>query len=225
VQSRPWAVAAQRPQGSPASAEARLDEGLAALGVALPDGARARLLDYAALLLKWNRVYNLTAIREPEQAVTHHLLDALSVLSHLDGIARLADVGSGGGLPGIPLAIARPALAVTSIEAVGKKAGFQQQARIELGLANFEVINARVENVHADTPFDAVISRAFSELADFVALTRHLLRPGGRLLAMKGVYPRDELARLPAGVRVVAAPALTVPGLAAHRHLIILEPD
>lgn len=207
------------------SPEAILDEGLAALGVTLPAGARERLLDYAALLLKWNRVYNLTAIRDPEQAVTHHLLDALSVLPHLDGITRLADVGSGGGLPGIPLAIVRPTLAVTSIEAVGKKASFQQQARIELDLANFQVVSERVESVRVDTPFDAVISRAFSELVDFVALTRHLLRPGGRLLAMKGVYPRDELERLPAGVRVVAAPALTVPGLAAHRHLIILEFD
>ncbi|HRP98408.1 MAG TPA: 16S rRNA (guanine(527)-N(7))-methyltransferase RsmG [Rhodocyclaceae bacterium] len=207
------------------SAEVILDEGLAALGVILPAGARTRLLDYAALLLKWNRVYNLTAIRDPDQAVTHHLLDALAVLPHLDGLMRLADVGSGGGLPGIPLAIARPALAVSSIEAVGKKASFQQQARIELDLANFEVVNERVENVRVDVPFDAVISRAFSELADFVALTRHLLRPGGRFLAMKGVYPRDELERLPAGVRVVAAPALAVPGLAAQRHLIILELD
>lgn len=207
------------------STEAILDAGLAALGVALPTDARARLLDYAALLLKWNRVYNLTAIRDPEQAVTHHLLDALAVLPHLDGITRLADVGSGGGLPGIPLAIARPALAVTSIEAVGKKASFQQQARIELDLANFAVINERVENVRVERPFDAVISRAFSELADFVALTRHLLHPGAHLLAMKGVYPQAELERLPAGVRIVAAPALTVPGLAAQRHLIILELD
>lgn len=207
------------------SQAAILDEGLAALGVTLPAGARERLLGYAALLLKWNRVYNLTAIRDPGQAVTHHLLDALSVLPHLGAIARLADVGSGGGLPGIPLALARPDLAVTSVEAVGKKASFQQQARIELGLANFEVVCARVENVRVELPFDAVISRAFSELADFVALTRHLLRPGGRLMAMKGVYPRDELERLPAGVRVAAAPALAVPGLAAQRHLIILELD
>jgi 16S rRNA (guanine527-N7)-methyltransferase len=202
---------------------ALLDEGLAALGVSLPEAARQRLLAYAALLLKWNRVYNLTAIRDPEQAITHHLLDALAALTYLEGVGRLADVGSGGGLPGIPLAIACPALAVTSIETAGKKASFQQQARIELGLTNFSVVNERVENVRPAVPFDAVISRAFSDLSDFVALTSHLLAPGGRWLAMKGVYPQAELDRLPATVRLVAAPSLRVPGLAAQRHMIILE--
>jgi 16S rRNA (guanine527-N7)-methyltransferase len=205
----------------------QLDNGLAALGVSLSEQARARLLAFAALLAKWNRVYNLTSIRDAQQVVTHHLLDSLAVLPHLGGIARLADVGSGGGLPGIPLAIAagecRPDLAVTSIETVHKKAAFQQQAKIELGLANFTVINERVENVRPEPPFEAVISRAFSELADFAGLTAHLLAPGGRLLAMKGVYPREEIARLPASFRVVEARPLTVPGLGAERHLIILE--
>ena len=203
-----------------------LDAGLAGLGLDLPAEARQRLLDYAALLAKWNRVYNLTAIREPEQVLTHHLLDSLAVLAHVDdGITTLADAGSGGGLPGIVLAIARPQLAVTSIEAVSKKASFQQQARIELGLTQFSVLNQRVEQVRVDAGFDAVISRAFTELADFARLTRHLLRPGGRLLAMKGVRPDAELARLPADVRVVDIRPLQVPGLGAERHLVILETD
>lgn len=201
------------------------DRELAALAPELPAALRARLAAYAALLVKWNKIYNLTAIRDPRQVVTHHLLDSLAVLPFVDGVATLADVGSGGGLPGIPLALARPELAVTSIETVNKKASFQQQAKIELGLANFTVVNARVEDVRPEQPFDAVISRAFSELADFVTLTAHLLRPGGRFLAMKGVYPEGEIARLPAGFRVVESHPLTVPGVDAERHLIILERD
>ena len=206
---------------------AKLEQGLAALGLDLSPQTQARLLAFAALLQKWNKVYNLTSIRDAEQIVTHHLLDSLAVLPHLDGIATLADIGSGGGLPGIPLAIAaperNPGLTVTSIETVNKKASFQQQAKIEFALANFHVLNERVENVRPAAPFDAVISRAFSELADFVGLTAHLLRPEGHFLAMKGVYPRDEIARLPAAFRVVDARVLTVPGLDAERHLLILE--
>lgn len=201
---------------------ALLDSGLAALGLELPDSARVQLMDYAALLLKWNRVYNLTAIRDPAQALTHHLLDSLAVVPHLRDIATLADVGSGGGLPGIPLAIACPALSVTSIETVGKKASFQQQARIELGLENFTVVSERVENVRPSAPFDAVISRAFSSLADFVALTGHLLGDGGRFYAMKGVYPADEMTALPQGVRLLEHIPLDVPGLDAERNLLIL---
>ncbi len=204
-----------------------LDQGLHGMGIALSAETRARLMAYVGLLAKWNRVYNLTSIRNADEMVTHHLLDSLAVLPHLEGIARLADVGSGGGLPGIPLAIAAaerfPVLAVTSIETVGKKASFQQQAKIELGLANFTVVNERVEKVRAEPPFDAIISRAFSELSDFVGLTAHLLAPGGRFLAMKGVYPHDEIARLPAGFAVAQSFPLEVPGLGAERHLIILE--
>jgi 16S rRNA (guanine527-N7)-methyltransferase len=208
---------------------AALERGLAALGLALPPPAQTRLLAFAALLAKWNKVYNLTSIRAADQVLTHHLLDSLAVWPHLAGIATLADVGSGGGLPGIPLAIAAAGagreLAVSSIETVNKKASFQQQAKIELGLANFTVVNARVEDVRPAAPFDAVISRAFSELSDFAGLTAHLVRPGGRFLAMKGVYPHDEIARLPAAFRVVEAVPLAVPGLGAERHLIILERD
>ena len=200
-----------------------LERGLGALGLDLPEAARARLLAYAALLLKWNKVYNLTAIRDPAEIVTHHLLDSLAVLPHLAGVRTLADVGSGGGLPGIPLAIARPALAVTSIETVSKKASFQQQARIELGLANFTPLCARVEQVRPEAPFDGVISRAFSDLADFVRLTGHLIAPEGRLYAMKGVYPEAEIAALPAGWGVDTSIELQVPELPAERHLIVLK--
>lgn len=202
-----------------------LDQGLMVLGLDLPGAARERLLAYSALLLKWNRVYNLTAIRDPEQAVTHHLLDSLAVLPYLAGVRTLADVGSGGGLPGIPLAIARPDLEVTSIEAVGKKASFQQQARIELGLTNLAVLNERVENVRVDDPFDVVISRAFTDLSEFAALTRHLLKPSGRFFAMKGVYPQAELEGLGGDIRPSAAHRLSVPGLDAERHLIILTAE
>ncbi|MFA7605582.1 MAG: 16S rRNA (guanine(527)-N(7))-methyltransferase RsmG [Rhodocyclaceae bacterium] len=204
---------------------ALLDEGLQGLGLVLPSAARDRLLAYAGLLLKWNRVYNLTAIRDPQQAITHHLLDSLAVVPHLQGVTRLLDVGSGGGLPGIPLAICLPALQVHSVETVGKKASFQQQARIELGLDNFSVSAARVENLPAEPGFDGVISRAFSSLEDFTRLTRHLLVPGGRWFAMKGLYPADELAALPPDVRLLERIRLTVPGLEAERNLLILGSD
>lgn len=200
-----------------------LQRGLTALGLVLPAAAQARLLAFADLLIKWNRTYNLTAIRDPRQVITHHLLDSLAVLPHLGGVQTLADVGSGGGLPGIPLAIARPELAVTSIETVSKKASFQQQARIELGLANFQPLCARVEKVQPEKPFDAVISRAFSELADFVRLTAHLVGPQGRLYAMKGVYPEAEIAALPAAWAVERSVPLQVPELDAERHLIVLQ--
>jgi len=202
-----------------------LYDGIAALELPLPDAVCERLLAYAALLLKWNRVYNLTAIRAPQQVITHHLLDSLAVLPYLSDVATLADIGSGGGLPGIPLALANPALAVTSVESVGKKAGFQQQARIELALTNFAVMQDRVENVRPAALFDAVISRAFSELDDFVTLTRHLLRPRGRFIAMKGIYPHEEIERLPAGLAVVGVETLTIPGMDAERHLIFLESE
>ncbi|MBT0962122.1 16S rRNA (guanine(527)-N(7))-methyltransferase RsmG [Denitromonas iodatirespirans] len=205
------------------SDRASLERGLAAMGIDLPESAHDKLVAYAALLAKWNKVYNLTAIRDPGQMMSHHLFDALSVLPHLAGVTQLADVGSGGGLPGIPLAIARPDMSVTSIETVNKKATFQQQAKIELKLANFEPVCARVEEVRCESGFDGIISRAFSELADFIRLTAHLLAPGGRFYAMKGVYPHEEIERLPDGFVVVEAIELVVPALDAHRHLIIIE--
>lgn len=206
-----------------------LDDGLAALaaaGITLPAHAAERLAAFLALLAKWNRTYNLTAIRDPEQMVTHHALDALAVLAQLprdDGL-RLLDIGSGGGVPGLPLAIARPSWRCVLIDASQKKAAFLQQAAIELALPNVEAVNARIEDYTPGARFDVVISRAFSDLATFARAGLRLLAPGGRLYAMKGAYPSGEIAAVPASVRTVAAPALAVPGLAAQRHLVVMEP-
>jgi 16S rRNA (guanine527-N7)-methyltransferase len=205
-----------------------LDEGLAMLsaaGIELPAHARGKLAAFLALLAKWNRTYNLTAIREPEQMVTHHVLDSLAVLPHLprdDGL-RLLDVGSGGGMPGLPLAIARPSWRCVLIDASQKKGAFLQQAAIELGLGNVETVTARIEDYAFAAPFDIVISRAFSDLATFARAGQRLRTAHGRLYAMKGAYPEGEIAALPASVRVVAAPGLAVPGLDAQRHLVVME--
>jgi len=204
------------------TAEQQLAAGAAALGLTLPEGAEAKLLAYLALLDKWNRVYNLTAVRDTERMVSHHLLDSLAAAPFFPGETVL-DVGSGGGLPGIPLAIARPDLRVTLIDSIAKKTAFLLQAKAELGLKNLHVITGRAEDFRPETGFDVVTSRAFSDLKEFVTLTRHLLKPGGRWLAMKGLYPHEEIAVLPAGVKVSADHALVVPGLQASRHLIVLE--
>lgn len=201
----------------------RLHAGIVTLGLTLPPAAEEKLLAYLALLDKWNRVYNLTAVRDPEQMVVQHLLDTLAVLPWLCDYSRLADVGSGGGLPGIPLAIARPGMVVTLIETNQKKASFLQQARIELGLDNVHVHCGRVEDFQPATRFSAVISRAFSDLALFVQLAGHLVAEGAPLLAMKGLLPEDEIAVLPAGWQAVRCETLAVPDLAAHRHLIVLK--
>jgi 16S rRNA (guanine527-N7)-methyltransferase len=195
-----------------------LHDGIQGLGLTLPGEAQDKLQAYLALLAKWNRVYNLTAIRDPGQMVTHHLLDSLAVVPHLGNVKTLADVGSGGGLPGLILAICRPDIQIASVEASQKKAAFQQQVKTELGLANVSVHCARIEAITGR--YDAVISRAFAELADFVRLAGRLSQ---RLLAMKGVYPRAEMERLPAGWSVTESVRLIVPGLDAERHLIVLE--
>ena len=205
------------------SVESQLRAGIAALGLALPDGAEARLLAYLALLDKWNRVYNLTAVRDAGRMVSHHLLDSLATVPHFRG-GTVLDVGSGGGLPGIPLAIARPDLRVTLIDSIAKKTAFLLQAKAELGLANLSVVTSRVEDYRPEAGFDVITSRAFSDLKEFVVLTRHLLAPGGHWVAMKGLYPNEEIAGLPADVRVSADHSLVVPGLEASRHLIVLEP-
>lgn len=227
---------------------AQLVAGIAALGLALPEGGEEKLLAYLALLEKWNRVYNLTAIRDPGKMVSHHLLDSLAAVAVCDAVLarcppfspargetaddalcgrapiHVLDAGSGGGLPGIPLAIARPDLHVTLIDTIAKKTAFLTQARGELGLANLAVVTGRVEVYRPETRFNLITSRAFAELALFVNLTRHLLAPGGRWLALKGVHPGDELAALPDGVRAVAVHPLVVPGLDAERCVIELEP-
>lgn len=197
-----------------------LGNGLAELGISLPEAAQQKLLAFRDLLLKWNKTYNLTALRDPEQAISHHLLDSLAILPHVGG-GGLLDVGSGGGLPGIPLAIARPELTVTVVDAVQKKATFLKQAAIQLGLKNVVVHHARVEGMAGQ--YAQISSRAFAELRLFVDLTRHLLVPGGRWLAMKGLRPDDEIAALPADVIVEQVVPLHVPGLDAERHLIILK--
>jgi len=197
-----------------------LADGLAELGIALPEAGLRQLLAFRDLLLKWNRTYNLTALRDPDQAISHHLLDSLAILPQV-GDGPLLDVGSGGGLPGIPLAIARPDLAVSMVDTVQKKATFLQQASIELGLKNVTVHHARVEEMQGQ--YAQISARAFADLGLFVSLTRHLLAPGGRWLAMKGVRPDAELKALPADITVEAILPLTVPGLAAERHLIILK--
>lgn len=204
------------------SHEARLREGIAALGLSVPSETVERLLAYLALLEKWNRTYSLTAIREPDKMVTHHLLDSLSVLPHVRG-SRMVDVGSGAGLPGIPLALTRPDWQVTLLDSSHKKASFLRQALAELGIGNATMVTQRVEAWHPAEQFDLVMSRAFSDLGEFVKLAGHLCAPGGRLAAMKGVYPYEELAQLPNGFGLERVVPLAVPGLAAARHLVLIQ--
>jgi len=203
-----------------------LDDGLAELSIAPGPEDREKLLAFLDLLAKWNRTYNLTAIRDPMKMVSHHLLDSLAVLPHLPMSpgASLADVGSGGGLPGIPLAIMRPHWAVTLNDSNQKKATFLRQAAIELDLGNVRVHPGRVEEWRPDKPFSVVISRGFAELADFVSACAHLLVKGGALVAMKGVYPHEELARAPAPAHCDAVIRVEVPFLGAERHLVVCRP-
>ncbi|MCU0841273.1 MAG: 16S rRNA (guanine(527)-N(7))-methyltransferase RsmG [Thiobacillaceae bacterium] len=200
----------------------QLDALLRRMGHNLDADRLGRLLGYVSLLEKWNRVYNLTAIHEPERMLSHHLLDSLAVLPHITA-DRLLDVGSGGGLPGIPIAVARPQMRVTLIDASHKKCAFLQQAAIQLGLDNVEVVHGRVEAYRPAAPCAQIISRAFSDLGEFVRLTRHLLAPDGEWLAMKGLYPNEEIARLE-GARVIRDARLSVPELDAERHLIVMGP-
>jgi 16S rRNA (guanine527-N7)-methyltransferase len=200
-----------------------LARGIAQLDLNLAPEVQEKLLTYLALLQKWNKVYNLTAIRDPQQMVSHHLLDSLAVLPHL-WPRRWLDVGCGAGLPGLVLAAARPDWSFAMLDSNSKKTSFVQQAAIEMGLKNVSVHCARVEEFSPAQPFDGIISRAFAEAADFVALTRHLLAPGARWAAMKGA-PEPELARLPSGVAVESNIPLRVPGLDAARSLVILRAE
>lgn len=199
---------------------AKLAAGVAAMGLPVSSGAQVALLQYVALLGKWNKVYNLTAVRDPMEMVTLHLLDSLSVLSYIK-TKNLLDVGSGGGLPGIVLAICLPELQVTTIDTVQKKAIFMRQVKGELGLDNLNVVNERVERFEPEQPFEVIISRAFSEVNVFMALTQHLLVEGGCWLAMKGMSPREELEGL--GVKNYEVYPLSVAGLKAERHLAVIE--
>ena len=202
---------------------AALERGLGELGLSLPPGATDQLLAYIELLVKWNRTYNLTAIGAPLDMVPHHLLDSLAVLPHLclRANASLADVGSGAGLPGIPLAIARPGWSVALNDSSQKKAAFLRQAAMTLGLRNVEVRDGRAQDWRPAARFDAVITRAFARLAQFIAATRHLLARDGLFAAMKGMHPAAELAALPAECRCEDVLKLHVPLLNAQRHLVL----
>ncbi len=197
----------------------QLQQGIATLGLQIDIAVQRKLLDYILLLDKWNKVYSLTAVREPERMIGLHLLDCLAILPHIEA-RRVLDVGSGGGMPGIILAICHPGWQVAMIDSNSKKTGFLQQAVISLQLANVEVITGRVEQYRPAQPFDLITSRAFADLGDFVALSQHLLAADGCYAAMKGVYPQDEMTRLPAGFAVTEVVPLHVPGLDAERHLV-----
>lgn len=205
------------------SLEHKLAAGLEELGLKLDAATQLRLLKYVALMQKWNKVYNLTAVREPEKMVTQHLLDSLAVLPHIVG-SKVIDVGTGPGLPGIPLALADPELEITLLDSNHKKTSFLRQACLELDLNNAKVVCDRVEAWQPAEKYDVVISRAFSDLAEFAGLALHLCKGTGRLLAMKGIYPHEELTRLPATVALQGVVPLKVPGLDAERHLILLRP-
>ena len=200
-----------------------IEQGLRAMGIDLHEASRARMAAHLQLIEKWNRVHNLTAVRETEQMVVLHLLDSLSLLPHLGDAKSVIDVGSGPGFPGVPLAIACPELRFTLLDSSHKKCTFLEQAKTELGLANAAIVCARVEQFKPAQRFDVVVSRAFAELSDFVTQSQHLAAPGGRFLAMKGVYPFEEIARVPASHRVAQVVELAVPTLEAKRHLVLLE--
>lgn len=200
-----------------------LAAGLAALGVEVAVNARQGMLDYLALIGKWNKAYNLTAVREPARMLTHHLLDSLSVLPHVRG-KHVLDVGSGAGLPGIPLALARPEWQVTLLDASHKKTTFLRQAIIELKLHNVDVVCERVETWNPPHLFDTVVSRAFSDLQEFLVLAGRLCAKTGVVVAMKGIYPNEELAQIPNNFLLRNVVALRVPGLDAERHAALLQP-
>lgn len=200
-----------------------LVRGLDELAIDVPSGAGEKLLQYLELLSKWNRTYNLTAIREPVEMVSHHVLDSLAVVPHLPmGAAdSLADVGSGPGLPGIPIAIARPQWRVTLNDANEKKAAFLRQASIELQLANSSVHEGRAERWKPAAAFTVVISRAFAELSEFIRACGHLVVRGGHLAAMKGSYPQAELDAMPTGWTCSRVAPIKVPLLEAARHVVL----
>lgn len=205
------------------SQAAILAQGIAEAGLPIDAQKQQKLLAYLMLMQKWNKVHNLTAVRDADEMVVLHLLDSLVVLPFIDGKALL-DVGSGAGLPGIPLAICLPELKVTVIDSNNKKVSFMRQAKAELGIENLEVLGGRVEEIAPNRKFDMVISRAFSDLDLFISLTHQLCDAQGKWLAMKGVYPEAELAELEKNTGITASKIeeLKVPGLAAQRHLVFL---
>jgi 16S rRNA (guanine527-N7)-methyltransferase len=207
----------------PTGLRRQLDAGLDALGIVLTDRRRAALIAYIGLVAKWNRVFNLTAVREAADMVPRHLLDSLAILPHLDG-ETLLDVGTGAGLPGIPLAIAQPELGVTLLDASAKRTRFLTQAVAELGLSHVQVVTERLEDFRVPIGFANVAARAFSDIPQLARLARPLLAPAGRILAMKGRAPTAELDKLDRRLWTVQVHALVVPALDAQRHLVVLAP-
>ena len=200
-----------------------LQEGLHALGLALTPAVQEKLISYIELLAKWNQAYNLTAVRDRQQMIARHLLDSLAILPLVRG-PRVLDIGSGAGLPGIPLALARPDMDFVLLDSNAKKTRFLVQAVAELGLKNVEVVQERAEKYQPAVKFDTLIARAFSGIADMLAVSAPLCAPGGRWLAMKGVYPQEELATVPPGY-TIETQRLQVPGLDAARHVVIITPQ
>jgi len=201
----------------------KLAQGIAELGLDVPAATQRKLLDYLALIAKWNRVHNLTSVRESVRMVSDHLLDCLAVAPHLDARSVL-DVGSGAGLPGIPLALMWPRASVTLLDSNHKKTVFLRQAMIELELKNTDVVCERVETWQSRREFELVISRAVSDLPEFLNLAGRLCATDGTVAAMKGLYPHEELAQLPSGFNLRGVVRLKVPGTRAERHLVLLNP-
>jgi 16S rRNA (guanine527-N7)-methyltransferase len=220
----------QKEPGAPLSADA-IASAASELGLQLSESQSDALARYAALLMRWNTVHNLTAIESPAHVLTHHLLDSLAIVPEIqiisgERLVNVLDVGAGGGLPGIPLAIAAPNLRVTLIDKVQKKFAFLTQAKLELALDNVTCVHGRVETLHTESPFELIVARAFTSLFEFVGLTRHLLVKNGWWCAMKGTLPAAELAelkRLMPDVRVVRTVRLHVPHLNAERHLVLMQ--
>jgi len=208
--------------GSQDALDKQLEQGMRALGLEASSEVRERLLRHLELLEKWNRVHNLTSIRDSQKAVSVHLLDSLAVTPYLNG-KRLLDAGSGAGYPGIPIALLRPEIQVHLLDSNHKKCAFLRQAVADLGLRNVQVVCERLESWRPLERFDCVVSRALAEIAEIIGLVQHLLAPGGVIAAMKGLHPFEEIERIPPGYRVRQVHALAVPGLDAKRHLVLVE--
>jgi 16S rRNA (guanine527-N7)-methyltransferase len=200
-----------------------LKKGVAELALELSAAQQEQLLDYLALLNKWNSVYNLTSVRDPMQMMTLHLLDSLAAVPAFAGAQNVLDVGAGGGLPGVVLAISKPDMKLSMIDTVHKKTAFLTQVKAELGLADVTVYTKKVQELEVKQPFDVITSRAFADLSDFVNWSGHLLAEGGRFIALKGTAPQDERERLPEPWKVERLQALKVPGLDAERHLVFIN--
>jgi 16S rRNA (guanine527-N7)-methyltransferase len=200
---------------------AQLERGLAELNLALSGVQIDRLLAYHQMLVKWNKAYNLTSVRDPEQMIARHLLDSLSIVPFI-GSTHLLDVGTGPGLPGMIIALLYPELPVSMLDSNGKKTRFLSQVKMELGVSNANVVHHRLESWAPEQVFDQITSRAFATLSDMVGFSRHLLAKDGRFIAMKGQYPTKELEQLPGDVKTIAVTPLKVPGNDGERHMVEL---